>query len=102
MVNPIPNPNQVRAALADCRESFAAAGWEAQCERVLRCNAAMCRQPYKPEPYKPSPPYVSLALHTLALQSLSLPLARTPTLTLLILIRILLALTQALTLPLGA
>ena len=48
LVNPIPNPNQVRAALADCRESFAAAGWEAQCERVLRCNAAMCHQPYKP------------------------------------------------------
>ena len=35
--------SQVRAALADCRASFLeAAGWEAQCERVLRCNAAMC------------------------------------------------------------
>ena len=47
----------VQAALADCRESFAPGGWEAQCERVLRCNAAMCVNPH-PHPHpnpKPKP-----------------------------------------------
>ena len=53
----------VQAALADCRESFAPGGWEAQCERVLRCNAAMCN------PTSPSPnPNLNLTLTlTLAL-----------------------------------